>query len=132
VLEFEFFRTRDRGTVFYKNAEEAQRTPGLRDALEVYYLCVFLGFRGLYRDPTAAIGIAEHWGLPKRLEDWVEQTAMAVTARKLPTLESAGVPGPGAPPLEGGALMLTFLATLAISLGLVLVALLMKTLLISR
>jgi type VI secretion system protein ImpK len=127
VLEFEFFRTHDRGTVFYTNAAEVQRSQGQRDALEVYYLCVFLGFRGLYRDPATAVGIAEHWGLPRRIEDWVEQTAMAVTARTLPKLETAGVPGPGAPPLEGSTVMFTWLLMLAISVGLVFAAVLVKS-----
>lgn len=127
VLEFEFFRTRDRGTVFYTNATEVQRSQGQRDALEVYYLCVFLGFRGLYRDPAAAGNIAEHWGLPRRLEDWVEQVAMAVTARKLPALETAGVPGPGAPPLEGRTTMFKLLLLLAISIGLLIVAAFLKS-----
>jgi hypothetical protein len=49
-----------------------------KDALEVFYVGVVLGFRGLYRDPTAAAILAEPRGLPLDLETWAKQTSMAI------------------------------------------------------
>ena len=49
-LEWEVFQTNDRYQLFYKKAKEAFALPQ-KDALEMFYVCVVLGFRGLYRDP---------------------------------------------------------------------------------
>jgi type VI secretion system protein ImpK len=52
TLEFEFYRTADRATLFWEQADLAYSRP---DALEVFYLCVVLGFRGRYRDQPAEL-----------------------------------------------------------------------------
>ena len=49
-----------------------------RDALEVFYVCVVLGFRGLYAMPEAAF-LAEQLGLPPDLESWAARTAKMIT-----------------------------------------------------
>lgn len=105
VLEFAYYKSHDRATKFYQEAEKA-RGSSVRDALEVYYLCVFLGFRGFYRDQAVAGLLAEQLSLPKRLEDWVDQTAMAIIPIRQTQLPQ-GQQGPGAPALEGMSLMLS-------------------------
>lgn len=59
-LEWALYGTRDRATLFWEQAERAEVRPG-SDALEVYYLCVMLGYRGDYRDR------------PDKLRAWVER-----------------------------------------------------------
>ncbi|NQT36230.1 MAG: DotU family type IV/VI secretion system protein [Planctomycetes bacterium] len=101
ALEVESFNTRLRSEQFYMKAKEAASLPK-KDALEVFYVCVVLGFRGLYRDPVAAAALAEPRGLPADLETWARQTAMAIRlGQGRPPLTDASVPGEGVPPLEG-------------------------------
>ncbi len=73
-LETEILNTNDRYRFFYRDAKEAA---GLADksALEVYYLCVALGFRGLYRDPEsdASMAARDMLQLPPTLEQWLQQ-----------------------------------------------------------
>jgi type VI secretion system protein ImpK len=57
ALEFAIFRTRDRAEGFWDQSRLAERRPGT-DALEVFYWCVMLGFRGQLRDQ------------PEKLRDW--------------------------------------------------------------
>jgi len=77
VLEMELFRTRLCSEQFYINAKEAS-TLARRDALEVYYVCVVLGFRGLYRDPALAAMLTSRHGLPQDLATWAKQIALAI------------------------------------------------------
>jgi type VI secretion system protein ImpK len=44
-MEPTLYRSRERNTEFWEQAQRSQTRP-TRDALEVYYLCVMLGFRG--------------------------------------------------------------------------------------
>jgi type VI secretion system protein ImpK len=108
ILERQIFRTRLRNQEFYKQAAEAA-AHSQRDALEVFYLCVVLGFRGLYEDPVAAPAAAESLGLPQQLQGWVDQTALAIRARGRPPIHPTGRMGPGAPPLERRSLMIASL-----------------------
>ncbi len=48
-LEMELYGTNDRAWKFWEQARLAQARPG-NDALEVFYLCVMLGFRGELRN----------------------------------------------------------------------------------
>lgn len=101
ALEVELFNTRLRNELFYVKAKEASALPK-KNALEVYYVCVVLGFRGLYRDPAAAAVLAEPRGLPLDLESWARHTAMAIQlGQGRPSISEASVPGQGVPPLEG-------------------------------
>ena len=98
VLEVELFNTRLCNEQFYVKAQEAS-TLTRRDALEVFYVCVVLGFRGLYREPTLAAMLTEAHGLPPDLETWSEQTALAIRlGQGRPTLTQWGPELAGAPP----------------------------------
>jgi type VI secretion system protein ImpK len=98
VLEVEIFNTRLCNEQFYVKAQEAS-TLTRRDALEVFYVCVVLGFRGLYRDSTLAAMLTEAHGLPPDLETWSEQTALAIRlGQGRPSLTQWGPELAGAPP----------------------------------
>ena len=77
VLEMELFNTRACFERFYVRAREASKLPR-RDALEVFYVCMMLGFRGLYRDPLTQQAFAESNGLPVDLEEWARQTGLSI------------------------------------------------------
>ncbi len=70
-LEWEIFQTNDRYQLFYKKAKEAFALPQ-KDALETFYVCVVLGFRGLYRDPAAAAMAADALQVPRDLQTWTQ------------------------------------------------------------
>jgi type VI secretion system protein ImpK len=73
-----------------------------KDALEVYYVCVVMGFRGLYRDLNRAAAFSEALGLPPDLDTWARQTAMAIQLKLgRPPISEATVSIEGAPPLDG-------------------------------
>jgi type VI secretion system protein ImpK len=117
ALEVEIFNTRLRNEQFYMKAKESSSLP-VKDALEVFYVCVVLGFRGLYRDPVAAAALAEPRQLPLDLETWAKQTSMAIQlGQGRPPITDASQPIEGAPPLEG-----PFTAIWAGFLGVILIA----------
>jgi type VI secretion system protein ImpK len=99
-LETSLFNTRDRNEQFYVWALEASQLTR-RDALEVYYLAVILGFRGLYEDPRQAATIAPRFQLPPQLETWVKRTADVIKLTPRPPVTTSKKLGPGAPPLKG-------------------------------
>jgi type VI secretion system protein ImpK len=106
ALEIAIFNTRLRHEQFYMRAQEAASLPK-KDALEVFYLCVVLGFRGLYRDPIAAAALTEPRQLPPDLESWAKQTAMAIQlGQGRPPVSSASEPIRGAPPLDGSTMLI--------------------------
>lgn len=99
ALEVELFTTRERATLFYAKAKEAAAMTR-RDALEVFYVCTVLGFRGLYRDSSATF-LADQMGLPPDLESWANQAAKSIQlGQGRPTITEAPRPGQGAAPLE--------------------------------
>lgn len=100
VLEMEYFKSRSRFEKFWVRAREAT-TLERRDALEVYYICVVLGFRGLYRDPDMAGSLIHNHDLPHDVDTWARQATMSI---RLGQRRSA-LPSPhgeicGAPPLR--------------------------------
>jgi len=101
ALEVELFNSRDAFTAFYtKSVEAAQMTR--RDALEVFYVCVVLGFRGMYRDPSATAQLADALNLPQDLNTWARKTAMAIQlGQGRPPIAENPEPGEGAWPLDG-------------------------------
>ncbi len=116
ALEVEIFNTRSRYEQFYLKAKEAALLSG-KDALEVFYVCVVLGFRGLYRDPATAAGLAEPRGLPPNLQTWAKHTSMAIRlGQGRPPVSEVSRPAEGAPPLEG-----PFSLIWSVFLGLVLI-----------
>jgi type VI secretion system protein ImpK len=104
-LEFDLFNTRDRFTEFYHNSTKAAEL-SKKDALEVYYVCVVLGFRGIYRDPSAAL-LADQLQLPPTLDAWAKKAALAIhLGQGVPPILEAPRPATGAPPLEGKFLLI--------------------------
>lgn len=104
-LEFQLFRTAEAFTNFYLQSKKATELPR-KDALEVFYVCVVLGFRGLYGDPEATAH-AEDFGLPRSLDEWARRTSMSIQlGQGRPPLIEQGRPGTGAPPLEGKYLLI--------------------------
>ncbi len=71
LLEFAYFKTRTRATVFFQKAAEAAKLPR-RDALEVFYVCVVLGFRGLYGTSDAAF-LADSLDEPQSINEWTKK-----------------------------------------------------------
>lgn len=77
VLEMEYFKSRARFEKFWVRAREAT-TLERRDALEVYYVCVVLGFRGLYRDPSMSDSLILSHDLPPDVDAWARQATMSI------------------------------------------------------
>lgn len=121
-LEFALFKTADAFTVFFLKAKDATELPQ-KDALEVYYVCVVLGFRGLYGDPEAMAHTGE-LGIASSLDEWARRTSMSIQLGqgRAPLLQQ-GRPGTGAPPLEGkylligSALLTVFLAVVTFAIA---------------
>jgi len=100
VLEMELFSTRECYDRFYILAKEAS-TLANRDALEVFYICVVLGFRGLYRDPEFSRSTIQALGLPENVEAWARQAAMSVRlGQGRPQITGKKREISGAPPLR--------------------------------
>jgi len=117
ALEFAVFRTNIAFTEYYNKAREAAELTK-KNALEVFYVCVVLGFRGLYGDESAET-IAEEAGMPPTLEGWAKKCAMVIQlGQGVPRVSEMPRPGTGAPPLEG-----QFMALGAMVLGVFLAAL---------
>lgn len=101
TLEWERFNTMDRHDRFYLRAREASSL-FQKDALEVFYVSVVLGFRGLYRDPSRAAGLAQQYQLPPELETWIQQTGELIRlGQGQPPISREMVPIEGAAPLDG-------------------------------
>ena len=99
VLEREIFNTRECAERFFVNAKEASTLPQ-RDALEVYYVCVVLGFRGIYSEPSIAAMISESLGLPANIHMWSKQVSMSIRlGQGRPNLKGPVRQMAGAPPL---------------------------------
>lgn len=100
VLEVEIFNTRLCFEQFYVNAQRAASLPG-RDALEVYYICGILGFRGLYADAQTAAMLTQRHSLPPDFPTWARQVSMSIRlGQGRPPLASPGRELYGAPPLK--------------------------------
>ncbi|MCM2369885.1 DotU family type IV/VI secretion system protein [Aporhodopirellula aestuarii] len=98
VLEMELFNSRNCYESFFVKAQEAS-TLSQRDALEVFYVCVILGFRGLYDDPELARPAIQAYELPEDLDTWSHQTALAIRlGQGRPMLQGIRRNLSGAPP----------------------------------
>lgn len=97
VLEIELFNTRECNEKFFVKAQQASTVAG-RDALEVFYVCVILGFRGLYHNMEADSVVAPSLNLPFSLGEWAKQAALSVRlgqgreALSRPSMEIHGAP----------------------------------------
>ena len=101
VLEQKLFNSRNRHQQFFISAQQAAELTG-KDALEVFYVCVILGFRGLYHDPNSASALAESLSLPGDLNVWAKQTSLSIRlGQDLPPLSDERTPEiQGARPLR--------------------------------
>ena len=119
VLEVEMFNTRLCFEQFFINAQRAGGLPN-RDALEVYYICGVLGFRGLYADPQTAAMLSQRHGLPPDFPTWARQASMSIRlGQGRPELALPGRELYGAPPLKSKARVVwpwLFAAMLAVSI----------------
>ncbi|MEZ6117665.1 MAG: DotU family type IV/VI secretion system protein [Pirellulaceae bacterium] len=99
-LEFAYFKSRDRATEFFQKAIRAAEMTR-RDALEVFYVCVVLGFRGLYGLQDAAF-MADQLQLPTDLNEWARRTSRSIQlGQGRPPISESIRPRTTAPPLEG-------------------------------
>ncbi len=99
-LERKYFFDRNAYTQFYLKAKEAAALQD-KNALEVFYICVVLGFRGFYSGSSSA-QYAEQLGVAPRLEDWPRNIATTIQlGQGRPPLEDTPILGDGAPPLDG-------------------------------
>ena len=99
VLEVHFFSTRLCNEQFFQYAKEAS-TLNKKNAQEVFYDCVVLGFRGLYRDEQMAQQLTSSNALPPTLDEWARQTAMSIRlGQGRPPLSQPSKEVAGAPPL---------------------------------
>lgn len=121
VLEVEYFNDRRAYSDFFLKGQEAGTLPR-KDALEVFYVCVVLGFRGLYREATSqgTLDTLEQFHLPPSLEAWTKQTSLAIRlGQGRPPIADNSRPGDGAPALQGKYLLIgTSLVTAALSAAL--------------
>jgi len=121
-LEFQYFKSNEAGTGFFQRAKLAEQLIQ-RDAIEVYYIAVILGFRGLYALPESKF-LAQQFGLPNTIEDWTRNTAGLLRFRS-ERERLSGIPNPvrGAPPLDakftvvGAAMTMLMLLVLTALLG---------------
>jgi type VI secretion system protein ImpK len=123
VMEIDLFGTRQCNELFFIKAQEASHQSG-RDALEVFYVCVILGFRGLYHEANAGPEIAQALNLPPELKDWTRQTAMSIRlGQGRPPLADPGREIAGAPPLRSRSIVVwpwltaSLVTTVAIVIG---------------
>ncbi len=99
VLEQQLFSSRKRHQQFFIAAQQASELIG-KDALEVFYVCVILGFRGLYHDPSSGPALAQSLDLPPELSAWASQTGLSIRlGQDRPPLAAPGPEVTGAPPL---------------------------------
>ena len=101
VLEVRLFNSRTCSTQFYALAREAASLPD-REALEIFYLCVMLGFRGIYAQPDHAATLAPSLNLPSTLREWTTLTQrMLESGRGATALSTPMRTISGAPPYRG-------------------------------
>ncbi len=112
-LERQYFNKRDAARDYFVDAKEASGSPQ-RDALEVFYIGVILGFRGLYDDPEKWYDLIQQFELPDSLQEWVKQTAQAIRSRPKPPITPTRNFGHGAPPLTGQGMFALAMAALAV------------------
>jgi len=118
-LEFQFWRHGIAHHEFFVRGAQAARLIQ-KDALEVYYLAVVLGFRGFYND-NDAVQRAAMLNLPPSVEEWCGGVALSLQLcqDRPPLDDSSRVPG-SARPLSGRAALINmsmvavFLVALAI------------------
>jgi type VI secretion system protein ImpK len=103
-MEWEYFRTNDRAFKFWEQAARAEAL-GSADALEVFFLCVVLGFRG------------DYVGSPDRVKAWRDPALSQISRSRAEfPLPVALQPPTNVPPLEGARRLQGMLVAWAVSL----------------
>ena len=122
-LEKRFFGTRDAHEDFFKKAIEAGSLPN-KNALEVFYLAVVLGFRGFYANSDASYSrqMSQKLRIPDTIETWCREVVRTLHLRQgRPEIPGIVQTGDSAKPLNGKshlvlyAMLSTLLVALAIS-----------------
>lgn len=75
-LEVQFFGSRQAYSRFFEQARQAESL-SKKDAVEVFYVCVVLGFRGLYRPPVST-DETDQLGLPADLSTWARGISRSI------------------------------------------------------
>lgn len=121
LLEWRLYSTREGAMKFFVDTQQAAGN----QALEVFYLCVILGFRGVYDDPKKSRLAIAQYQLPSTLDDWLRENAQAMRPSPSQAITPTGHLPDGAPPLEGYSFFMSTLLVsavlLAISTGIILV-----------
>lgn len=102
-LEVEYHGQGVASTVFFERAKEAAGL-STKDALEVFYICVILGFRGFYENMSDfdKQSVIEAYGFPPDIRAWVNQYSHGIRLnRELPAITDARKPADTAPPRFG-------------------------------
>ncbi|MCP4096800.1 MAG: DotU family type IV/VI secretion system protein [Planctomycetaceae bacterium] len=122
-LELSRFSTKNSHDAFFEKAEEAMRD---RDAIEIYFLCVVLGFRGIYMDlrhqDAAYVERAKDFvsrrNLPSDLRDWLKRASdMIPLGHSSGSLDLIEEESSGISPLSAKLSLISSLLFLSISLG---------------
>lgn len=107
TLEWSFFQSNDRATQFYEVNKEATKCTD-KDAAEVFYLCVVLGFRGLYRAAEQDSSVAEEYGLPITVLAWLDQSALGLrTGGRVKEMTTRPTTPESAPPHNAQAVLMS-------------------------
>ncbi|MDG2012008.1 MAG: DotU family type IV/VI secretion system protein, partial [Pirellulaceae bacterium] len=125
-LELHYFQQTEGNREFYVHAEKALRNRE-RDAIEIYFLCVALGFRGFYMDLRSPnpeyVGYAKNFitrkHLPEDIRAWMRRTAEQIPLGNTTTSSSEIVhrEAAGAPPLKAATSFVSSLLFAMIGLG---------------
>lgn len=97
TLEWAFFGKNDRYCGFY---ERCKATPG-SDALEVFYIAVVLGFRGMYDNSDEGRSHVKRLGLPPTLKEWARLIEKRIREAMCGTIDVTRKVEPPAEPLDG-------------------------------
>ena len=120
-LEKKFFGTRDAHEDFFKKAVEAGGFPN-KNALEVFYLAVVLGFRGFYANSDLSYSrkMSQKLQVPDTIEVWCRDVVRTLHLRQgRPQIPSIIQTGDSAKPLNGRSNLLLYamLSTLLVALA---------------
>jgi type VI secretion system protein ImpK len=120
-LEKKFFGTRDAHEEFFAKAIEAGSFPH-KNALEVFYLSVVLGFRGFYAnsDRSYSRQMAQRLRVPDTIEAWCREVVRMLHLRQgRPVIPGAIQTGNSAKPLRGKSnfLLYAMLSSLMVALA---------------
>jgi type VI secretion system protein ImpK len=118
ALELELFETRNRAWMFWQQSGHARKLAE-PDALEVYYLCVVLGFRGIVRDDQGT-GTRDFPDAPQNgdVKGWCDEIKEQLDNARAPEnlLPVEKQPVTSVPELHGAARFQTLMFVVAVCL----------------